>query len=80
MNAFETIKEVVKTRIAFINLVAETSFGAEVYERHRNELTGMMICLKNVNETENFYSLQYDENGKISLGYYDENGRWIEEQ
>ena len=80
MNAFETVKEIVKNRVAFINLAVRNDCGAETYERFRHELTGMMICLKNVNETENFYNLRYDENGIVSFGYYDESGRWITEQ
>lgn len=78
MNALETIKGIVKDRVAFINLAVEANCGAETYERLRHELTGMMICLKNV--TEKHYSLNYDENGIISFGSYDDKGRWIEEQ
>ena len=80
MNAFETVKEIIKNRVAIINLAAESGCNAETYERFRHELTGMMICLKNICETERFYSLNYCENGVVEFGYYDESGVWVVEQ
>lgn len=77
-SAFETIKGIVSNRVAVMNTyVASGNGSAEALERWRNELCGMMICLKNlaINENGFFYNINYCEDG-YEFGYYDEAGKW----
>lgn len=78
MNAFETVLEIVRNKVAVMNICFNSYYERkdEALERYRHELTGMLVCLKNINETENFYNVNYSENG-YEFGYYDAEGKWV---
>lgn len=76
-NAFETVKEIVRNKVAVMNLYEkQDDCNAETVERFRNELSGMMICLKSITPDDTFYCINYYETG-YEFGYYDKNHNWI---
>ena len=76
MNATETIIRVIRNKIAVMN-IARKEAPAETMERFRHELTGMMVCLKNVAPANNFYNVNYLDDGSYEFGYYDEACEWF---
>lgn len=73
-NAVEIIKELIKNRVAVVNLGFARMDGA-TFERQRLDLMGMLVCLKNIKNDDNFYCLTYDEN-HVEFGYYDNTSKW----
>lgn len=77
MNATETIKEIIRNKVAVINeYIKSGNVEGETFERIRHELVGMMICFRNICEDDNAYCINYYEDG-VEFGYYDEHGRWF---
>lgn len=76
MNATETIVRVIRNKIAVMNSVRKEA-AAETMERFRHELNGMLVCLKNVASENNFYNVNYLDDGSYEFGYYDETGEWV---
>lgn len=74
MTAQEIVLNIVRVRVAMMN-TAKNKASAETMERLRRELTGMMICLKNISSPDEFYSINYLDDG-YELGYYDKEGKW----
>lgn len=74
MTAQEIILNIVRGKVAVMNAVKETADG-ETMERFRHELTGMMVCLKNISLKNEFYCINYLANG-FEFGYYDKSGKW----
>lgn len=74
-NAVETIKDIIKAKVNVMNYYRKDA-DHETFERIRHELMGMLVCLKNINNDDKFYSFNYLED-KIEFGYYDENSKWI---
>ena len=72
-NAQETIIDIISNRV---NLLNHYINDGEVAERFRHELNGMLICLKNINEDDRFYNINYWSN-RIEFGYYDEQSTWV---
>lgn len=75
MTAQEIILNLVRGKVAVMNTVKETT-TSETMERFRHELTGMMVCLKNISLKNEFYCINYLESG-YEFGYYDESGKWF---
>lgn len=77
MNAQDVIIKIIRNKVAVMNVLASQDYpDTEALERFRHELTGMMICLKNINSTNDFYCINYWENS-YEFGYYDEGGAWF---
>lgn len=77
MNAIETIKSLISNKIEVMNLLIKNpNYSTEAHERMRNELMGMLVCLKNINDNGNFYCINYWDNA-IEFGYYDTESKWI---
>lgn len=74
MKAQEIILNIVRNKVAMMNAVKEKA-ASETMERFRNELTGMMVCLRNISPKNEFYCINYLESG-YEFGYYDESGKW----
>lgn len=74
MNAQEIIIDLIRNKVAVMNIVKDRA-SAEKTERFRHELTGMMICLKNISSTDEFYNINYLDSG-YEFGYYDKEGKW----
>lgn len=74
MSAQEIIVSTIRNRVAFMNMVKETA-TVESMERFRHELSGMLLCLKNVSSSNEFYNVNYLDSG-YEFGYYDEHGKW----
>ena len=79
--AREIIIQVIRNKVAVINIFCDSdSFNAEKYSYLMHELDGMLVCLKNIAESDHFYNIHFNSNNdgvKIEFGYYDENGNWI---
>ena len=74
MTAQENVLKIVRCRVAIMN-AAKNKESVETMERLRHELTGMMICLKNISSPDEFYNINYLDDG-YELGYYDKEGKW----
>ena len=74
-NAVETIKEIIRHKVNVLNYYRKDA-DHETFERIRHELTGMLVCLKNVNDDDKFYSFNYYED-KVEFGYYNADGKWV---
>lgn len=75
MNAQEIVITVIRNKVAMMNAVRHAA-SAETMERFRHELTGMMICLKNISSSDEFYAINYLDDG-YEFGYYDKDGKWV---
>lgn len=75
MTAQEIVINLVRGKVAVMNTVKETT-TSETMERFRHELTGMMVCLRNISLKNEFYCINYLESG-YEFGYYDESGKWF---
>ena len=75
MNAQEIVIAVIRNQVAMMNAV-KYSASTETMERLRHELTGMMICLKNISSSDEFYNINYIDGG-YEFGYYDKDGKWF---
>lgn len=75
MTAQEIVLNIVRGKVAVMNAVKETA-TSETMERFRNELTGMMVCLRNISPKNEFYCINYLDIG-YEFGYYDESGKWF---
>lgn len=76
MNATETIIRVIRNKVAAMNTVRKEA-APETMERFRHELNGMMVCLKNAALADNFYCINYLDDGSFEFGYYDDAGKWF---
>lgn len=77
MNAFETIKEIIRNKVALINMYMKSEgCDSHTFDRFRNELVGMMICLKNINTETSFYCINYYED-HVEFGYYTDSHKWV---
>lgn len=75
--AIETTKEIIRNRVYMINQYRETvNEWDNTTDRLMNELTGMLVILKNISDDENFYNIQFDGK-RVEFGYYDANHNWI---
>ena len=78
-NAYETIKGMIKNRVWMLNEYLKTDNTEqdkkEVFERFDGELHGMLLCLKNIEDGDNFYNLNYFDN-RVEFGFYDADGGW----
>ena len=75
--AVETIKHIISNKVILLNMYMNSDdCTVETFERYRHELTGMLICLKNINEDEKFYCFNFYDD-KVEFGYYDENYMWV---
>ena len=75
MSAQELVIKVIRNKVAVMNSVKDKA-SAETMERFRHELTGMMICLKNISSPDEFYNINYLDSG-YEFGYYDKDGKWF---
>ena len=76
-DAKDTIINVIRNRVAMLNMYEKTDdVVPETVERFRNEISGMLICLKNISSTNEFWCINYLEDC-TEFGYYDENGQWV---
>lgn len=75
MSAQEIIIEIIKSKVAIMNtMISEAT--VETMERFRNELNGMMVCLKNISTKKEFHIILLI-NGRYEFGYYDDTGKWF---
>ncbi len=75
MSAKELIIKVIRNKVAMMNLVRGFA-PADTMERYRHELTGMMVCLKNITSSDEFYCINYLDDGSFEFGYYDDSHNW----
>lgn len=73
----DTIINLIKCKVALLNryLKSDNVFP-EIVERHRSELIGMLLCLKNISSSNEAWCIE-DLDYRIEFGYYDVNGKWI---
>lgn len=80
-NAIETIKELIRNKVWMMNqFIKESDEPDETYietfNRLQNELRGMLICLKNINDDDKFYCTNFYPD-RIEFGYYDNESKWF---
>lgn len=77
MNTYEIIINIIRNKVAVMNILMKSEDqNIEACERLRHELTGMMICLKNITTEDKFYCTNFCED-RIEFGYYDADGKWV---
>ena len=74
MKAVETIEKLIATRINVLNECLKNGYG-EDFDRVRNQICGMMVCLKNLEGARGFYNVDYYDT-YVEFGYYDKNHNW----
>lgn len=73
----DTIIRVTRNRVRMYNMyVKEDDVDPEIAACLRNEITGLLICLKNINPSNETWCTHNSEDS-IEIGYYDEIGQWI---
>ena len=79
-DAKHTIINSIRNRVYMFNMyVKEDDSDPEIVQSLRNEITGMLICLKNISLPDETWCTKYIE-GRIEFGYFDEFGIWISVQ
>lgn len=76
--AIKTAREVIRNKVAVMNIMLENNNHAEYTEalkRHESEVRGMLIVLKNIDDSGVFYNIHFLENC-YEFGYYDTLGKW----
>lgn len=77
IDAKRTIIDCIRTRVCMLNMYEKTvDVLPEIVERFRNEICGMLICLRNISTTNEDWCINYLEDC-TEFGYYDENGEWF---
>ena len=76
--AVDAVVEIVKTRVSLMNMYLGNvdAYEKATWDRLSNQLDGMLIVLKNINDEERFYCINYFDD-RIEFGYYDEFHNWI---
>lgn len=76
-NAVETIKEIIITKAKVMTRALDVNDDESkaYFERSKHEVKGMLICLKNIVDDDNFYTLNITDT-KIEFGYYDKDSKW----
>lgn len=76
-DAKDTIINVIRDTVAMLNTYVKTDdVVPETVARFRNEIRGMLICLKNISSSNEFWCINY-LGDCTEFGYYDENGQWV---
>lgn len=76
-NAKNIIVNSIRTKVAMLNYYVKTDdFDPETFKKLRNELRGMLVCLKNISSCNEFWCINY-LGDCTEFGYYDENGQWV---
>lgn len=73
-DAEKTIAEIIKSKVNVMNLFMKCSnMNPATFDRFTNELTGMLICLKNIAADGVFYTVNFYDD-RIEFGFYKEDG------
>lgn len=76
-SAVEIIKEIIitKTKVMTGALKANDDDANAYFDRSLHEVKGMLTCLKNIADDDNFYTLNITDT-KVEFGYYDKDSKW----
>ena len=76
-DAKDSIIREIRMRLAMLYVHKKEVFlDSEKVERLRNEINGMLYCLRSISSSNEFWCINYFDDFS-EFGYYDDNGQWV---
>lgn len=74
MNHIDTVIRLISARVGTANL-AMSHMNRSDFDRRRNELIGMLVCLRNIDDSDRHYCIDYYAD-HIEFGYFVDH-KWV---